>query len=120
MSFWKNDGSTNAFISVTLQGDISNINAIGSRINLYSQNFMQSKQLLAGESYIGQNSRKKYLDLGENNGVDSLEIFWPSGLKEVYYNLELNTHYNFTEGKFFSSKLILFKQMILPFVQIKL
>lgn len=99
--FWRNNGGENDFVSVTLQGTISNINAIGTRINMYSSAFMQSKQVLAGESYIGQNSRKKIFGLGIDNYVDSLEIFWPSGLREVYHNIDVNTHYHLIEGNSF-------------------
>lgn len=98
---WKNQGGENNYITIDLEGTISNRNAIGSRINLYTADYMQMKQVHAGESYISQNSKKKIFGLGEQQAIDSLEIFWPSGLREVYYALPINQIHHLVEGESF-------------------
>lgn len=95
---WQNMGGTNNFLAITLEGTISNSDAIGTNIKAFygGQQAMRMKQF--GESYIAQNSGKEIFGLGGSEIVDSLILEWPNGLIEKYYNVVANHFYHFVEG----------------------
>jgi hypothetical protein len=95
---WRNVGGSNNFLALTLEGTISNSDAIGTNVKAFfgGQQAMRLKQF--GESYIAQNSGKEIFGLGENEIVDSLIIEWPNGLIEKYFNIVSNHFYHFIEG----------------------
>lgn len=95
-----NDGSLtgdNNWVSISLEGVISNAEAYGSQIKVYSANKVYTRLHLCGEGYIAQHSDKEHIGIGTQSEVDSIRIIWPRGLVETYYDLPANTHYSFVE-----------------------
>ncbi len=101
---WKNTPTENNYLSVELQGTISNRNAFGSRLEFYYDGHQQSRFTHCGESYIAQNSGKKIIGLGSYNMVDSVVIHWPRGLVERYYNVPSNQQVKYIEGMSFNTE----------------
>lgn len=96
---WMNSGNTNNYIKVSLKGTVSNSQAIGSWIKVYTGNSVSIQYTMCGENYLGQNSQHHIFGLGSASNVDSLIVEYPSGIKDVYYNLMANQSYTFTEGE---------------------
>ncbi len=95
-----NTGGANDFIRMTLRGTISNLQAIGSWIRVYENDLQLSEFTLCGETYLGQNSQHKIFGLAQSDGfVDSVMVTYPSGHTDVYYNLPVDSAYQFTEGE---------------------
>lgn len=87
---WLNDGGDNNFLGVDLIGTVSNPNGIGARIEVYGDWGMQIREVRAGESYGIMNSLKQYFGLGTSTSIDSIVVAWPSGITDMYPNLEVN------------------------------
>lgn len=87
------------WVQVKLKGIISNLNAIGARIKVKTSYGVQVRQVAAGTGYVSQNSMTQHFGLGAVEHIDELTIYWPSGVIDVYENLEINTIHTFEEGK---------------------
>lgn len=95
---WINNGGSNNYLSVDLEGVISNRNAVGARITIYGDWGIQIREVRAGESYGILNSTIQYFGLGTATEVDSILINWPSGIDQKEYNLSINTTLQILEG----------------------
>ena len=95
---WINSRNENHYFAVNLTGTSSNINGIGSRLEIYGNWGVQIREVRAGESYGIVNSFTQYFGLGAETIIDSLIVRWPSGLKEVFFSPNadqvLNIHEN--------------------------
>jgi len=97
---WRNTtASTNNYFVIGLEGVISNRDAIGARIELYSGELMQRKQVCSSENYLTQNSQYLHFGLGESESIDSLLVAWPSGWTEKLYNIPVNQKLILIEGE---------------------
>jgi hypothetical protein len=95
---WENNGGSNHYLAVTLQGVISNRDAVGTSLYCYADGNAQMRYTACGEAYLAQNSRRQLFGLGEVNTVDSLVIHWLSGQVDRYYDLQADSTYHFIEG----------------------
>lgn len=91
-NLWQNSGDPGNFVSVELQGVLSNSDGVGSKIELWSNGHYQSAYTYCGQDYLGQQSFSKHFGLGESTGVDSIQISWPSGHEDFFYDLESGFH----------------------------
>ena len=85
-----NDESTNNYLRVLLKGDNNNINAIGSRIEIYGSWGVQVREVRSGESYGIMNSFISHFGLGGATTVDSLIVRWPVGQVDKLYDVDIN------------------------------
>lgn len=84
---WLNKtANNNHFLTVELQGTISNITAIGARARIFGPWGVQLREVRAGESYGTVNSSKLHFGLGEFTNIDSLVVDFPSGIHQSYAN----------------------------------
>ena len=86
-----NQGNSNSYISFNLVGDAPNTDAIGAFLTLYSKAGLQSRELIAGESYGISNSHLVHFGLGSVQKVDSVVIHWPDGTVNTFRDLRINT-----------------------------
>ncbi len=87
----KNEGGNeNNWAKIHLIGTKSNSMAIGAAIRLVAGDLVQIRQIGAQGSYCSQNSFKEIFGLGNRSQVDTLQIAWPSGLQQSYFNLQVN------------------------------
>jgi hypothetical protein len=97
---WLNEGtSQNNYVKITLEGTLSNRMAIGSWIRVYVDANIYYYYTRCGENYCSQNSQHHIFGLGQYENIDSIEVTYLSGITDVYYNLEVNENYYFTEGE---------------------
>ena len=80
-------------------GTRSNRSAIGTRVKVTSGNHSQIDEVMSGSSYYSQNDFRLHFGLGNATKVDSVELTWPSGLKESYRNLAANSLFVLQEAK---------------------
>lgn len=95
---WENIGGANHYLGVTLEGVISNRDAIGAYMYCYANGMQQMRIMACGENYLAQNSQRKLFGLEQADLVDSLVVKWPSGHSDIYYNLAVNQTHHFIEG----------------------
>lgn len=94
----RHNATTNHYLTITLEGVVSNREAIGSWVILYADGICQTKYTFCGDNYMSQNSDKLFYGLGSTSVVDSLIIEWPSGMTDTYYNVSSNQHMHYIEG----------------------
>lgn len=95
---FQNNGGTNNWLKIALTGTESNRDAIGTKIRYWVNGQQQVIQTFCGESFFSQDSQYEILSLGTATQVDSLQLEWPSGRIEWYYNLPSDQLHAFTEG----------------------
>lgn len=105
-NLWENSGTTSHFVAIELKGTVSNKFGIGARLDCWSNELHQAKQLYCGEGYLSQNSHRVVFGLASSGDVDSLSINWPSGHVDRIYDLELDQLQTVVEGQSWDPSLI--------------
>ncbi len=95
---WQNNGVGGNWVKLALQGTGSNREAIGSKIYYWVGGTRRYVHTFCGESFFGQDSQYEILSLGAATAVDSLQIEWPGGRVDKYFNLDVNRVHAFNEG----------------------
>ena len=82
---WMNSGFDNGHqsIGIALEGTLSNRPAIGSQINVVTENLVQSRIVHAGENYLSQENEVELFGLGDET-LEEVVVHWPSGLQERF------------------------------------
>jgi len=89
---------TNNWLKIKLVGHNSNKDGYGTRVELYSNDLLLSRFKSSNDGYISQNSDDLFFGLSENNIIDSIFIYWPSGVVDKLYNLNANQILKINEG----------------------
>ncbi|MDQ3141993.1 MAG: FG-GAP-like repeat-containing protein [Bacteroidota bacterium] len=90
---WLHVKNANHSIGFHLRSNISNPNAIGTKIILFSNGKQQIREVKSGESYGVQNSLNLRFGLGNIQMADSIHVIWPSGNQDVYYQIQGDQYY---------------------------
>jgi hypothetical protein len=90
--------NTNHWIGINAVGTKSNRNGIGAsvRVSAGRKNFVQ--EVRSGSSYLSSSDLRLHFGLGLAAKVDSIEIDWPSGLKESFSAPSVDRMVKLTEG----------------------
>lgn len=88
----------NYWLQVQLEGLESNRSALGAKIRIVTESGVQVRQLGSQGSYLSQNSLIEHFGLDRSSNVDSLHIYWPSGQKSVFTDLDVNQKILIREG----------------------
>jgi hypothetical protein len=87
-----------------LEGTKSNRAAIGARVTVTCGDLKQFNEVRSGTSYFSQNDLRLHFGLGNHAVLNTVEISWPSGRKDVYQNLPADMIYTIVEGGTISRK----------------
>ncbi len=99
LQIFKNENTSNHhFLNFRFSGRWSNRNAIGTKYNLFASNQTFEGYVRSGENFMVQKSQTMHIGLGDGTNIDSLVVFWPSGLKEKYTNLIIDQNNTIIEG----------------------
>lgn len=106
--FWnvmlENPGNKNNWITLKLEGAISNKSAIGAEVTIIAKkdNLKQKffRVVSPGGSF-GSNSLQLEIGLGRFDQIESIEVNWPaSKTKIVYKDVPINRFYKVIEGEY--------------------
>ncbi|HTS12238.1 MAG TPA: CRTAC1 family protein [Candidatus Limnocylindrales bacterium] len=89
----------NHWLGVRLVGTKSNRDGIGAALKVTAGNFTSYDQAKGGMSYCSAQDPRIYFGLGPHARVDSLEIRWPSGYRQVIEDIEADRIITVEEGK---------------------
>jgi ASPIC and UnbV/Secretion system C-terminal sorting domain/FG-GAP-like repeat/Ig-like domain CHU_C associated len=92
-----NNGNTNNWLKVDLNGLMSNKNGIGARVEIFTANGIQIREVRAGESFDPASSLIAHFGLGSLTAVSQVVVKWPSGAITTLNNPEINTTLTITE-----------------------
>ncbi len=99
MSLLRNDSPDgNHWLGVKLQASVSNRSAIGTLVKARVGSQTMMRQVLGGSSAHSQDELVPHFGLGSATVVDSLEVFWPSGLVTHLSNVAADQYVTVTEA----------------------
>lgn len=90
---YKNNGGENKeinYLRISLEGDKGNLQALGTKIKLFSNGQTQSYQHYLTRGYQSSVTETIHFGLGNNSTVDSLLVQWPDGQVNKIYTVPSN------------------------------
>ena len=97
---YRNDGGNrNHWLRVRTVGTKSNRDGLGAVVRVTSAGGKQWAMVRSGSSYCSQSQMAPTFGLGADKVVQTLEIEWPSGLKQQFANVPVNQVVTVEEGK---------------------
>jgi hypothetical protein len=88
---YRNDGGNrNKWISIQTIGTKSNRDGIGATVAIASASGKQWNAVRSGSSFASQSDRALVFGLGQDPVVTSIEVAWPSGIKQKFTNVPAN------------------------------
>ncbi len=83
---YHNNGNSNHWLMVSLEGNVSNKSAIGAKIRVKAivngTAVWQMREISAQSAYCSQNDMRAHFGLADATIVDSMVIEWPSGIRQ--------------------------------------
>lgn len=95
--YW-NGTTSNNWIKVHTVGTVSNINGIGARVELHTDNGIQIRDVRSGEGFKFMSSLNTHFGIGTETTINNITIYWPSGLVDVVEYPTINTAITVVEG----------------------
>jgi enediyne biosynthesis protein E4 len=92
-------GNGNHFVNFKLVGIRSNRDAMGARIRVLTGGLAQIREIAGGGSYLSQSDLRAHFGIGKYARVETAEVSWPSGQKQVFHDLEADKFYLIVEGQ---------------------
>jgi hypothetical protein len=97
-AFYRNlRGSENHWLEIELTGAKSNRFAIGAAVAVKAGAKTFYREVKGSEGFGSTSPYRLHFGLGKNAHVDSIEIFWPSGLKEMLSDTAIDRLIRVTE-----------------------
>lgn len=97
-SIMMNNGNTNKWLKVTLQGVTSNRNGIGARVEIYGAWGKQIRDVQSGVGFRNMNTLNTHFGIGQATEIEKIVIKWPSGKVDTINNVTPNTTLFVLEG----------------------
>ena len=82
-----NEWAESKSVTIELVGTESQRDAIGTELRAVAGENHIYRQLVSGDGYMCSNQKIVHFGLGESDSLTTLEIGWPSGLKESYTDI---------------------------------
>ncbi|WP_282042079.1 FG-GAP-like repeat-containing protein [Winogradskyella flava] len=97
-----NNTNSNNWVKINTVGNVSNGNGIGARVELVTASETQIRDVRSGEGFEFMSSLNTHFGIGSDTAIQSITIYWPSGIVDVIPNPTINTTHNIVEGSFLS------------------
>ena len=79
----KNTGNDlNSFLKISLEGTVSNKDAIGTEVTVFSGGNSYFDTQFSGTNFCSQDSQRFIVGVGNAIQIDSVQVLWPSGIQE--------------------------------------
>jgi hypothetical protein len=96
----RNDGGNSRhWLGLTLKGSRGPASAIGAKVTLTSPTRTQVKINQWATSYLSYNDPRMHFGLGNDSGVERLEIRWPNGKVDVVLDVPVNQYLTVLQGE---------------------
>lgn len=89
---YRNDAAKGNWLKVELQGVHTDLNGLGSRIEVVVDGRLLIREIEGGSSHLSQNTTIAHFGLGESDQVESVTVKWLGGKTQILENVEANQH----------------------------
>ena len=83
------------WIKINLKGTVSNMDALGSIVQIYLDNDTQQSRLYHGSSYQNQSLQSVHFGIENTVSIDSIAVTWPNTGRQVYEGLKYKLFYDY-------------------------
>ena len=83
-------GNRNHWAEIVLRGTRSNRAGIGATVRLVTAGIVQVRQMGSQAPYLSQNAPVESFGLGASTRIDTIEVRWPSGARDVRTGVAAN------------------------------
>lgn len=90
--------SNNSWVTIRLEGNKSNRDGFGALVTVQTNKTEQRQSLVSGQGYFSNHAKELYFGLGKSKIIDSIEVKWPSGLKQTFKEISPNQTVYILEG----------------------
>jgi hypothetical protein len=80
---YRNTGRGTHYLTIEVVGTTANRDGVGARVRVVSGDLTQIREVTGGSGYCSQGSRLLTFGLGERTTIDSVEVVWPGGHRQV-------------------------------------
>lgn len=94
---WLNNGGSNNWVKLNLEGTQSNRMAIGSWVEAFFNGQQRTRYTRCGSGFSSQDAGTVHFGLGTATALDSVVITWPSGQVDRRYALDANQTHHLVE-----------------------
>lgn len=85
----RNDGgNANHYLMIEAVGTASNRDGLGARVRAVAGDLVQTREIRRSYGYMGSNDVRLILGLGNHAQVDTLQVYWPSGVVQTLLDVE--------------------------------
>ena len=92
-----NNGNVNNWVEFKLKATVSNGSSIGAKISTHTTDVTQFREVNSQSGFGGQSSYNQHFGLGATTAIDSIEVKWPSGIRQIVKNVAINSIVEITE-----------------------
>jgi hypothetical protein len=92
-------GNGRHFLSFKLVGTKSSRDGLGARMWLKAGGITQLREISAGGSYLSHSDLRAHFGLGPSSTAERVEVWWPSGVRQVFRDVAADKFYVIEEGK---------------------
>jgi len=97
--FYRNDlMNDNNWVQISLEGTRCNRDAIGATIKVFVDDLVLLREISGGGSHASQNSTTAHFGLADHTIIDSVQVVWPGGEAESFYDLPINQRHHLIQG----------------------
>ncbi|MGS2725780.1 FG-GAP-like repeat-containing protein [Psychroserpens sp. BH13MA-6] len=95
---YMNATTPNNWITINTVGVASNIDGIGARVELYTNAGVQIRDVRSGEGFEFMSTLNTHFGIGSETTINSIVVYWPSGIIDTISNPTINTSLEIVEG----------------------
>ena len=88
----ENIGEAGNFISIQLEGINEFYNTKGSKVTVFNNGLPQTIEKQTTRGFLSSSTHKLHFGLGQRTKVDSIQVTWPDGKRQVVNDSEVNQH----------------------------
>ena len=87
---YRNEFKVNNYVRINVKSISSNRDGLSTKLVAVTKNKRMERIIKTGSSFMSQSEKTATFGLGYENTIDSLFVYWPNGLKELYQNIRSN------------------------------
>lgn len=92
-------GTGKHFIALHLEGNVSNRDATGARVEVHTPSGIWYDQVIGNSGYASHNGRWIHIGLGDEDQVEKIVVIWPNGDIEEIADVQTDRRHQIVQGQ---------------------